>query len=62
MENLIENPGMKCQGRNCGAQVYSIHITEDYDWLCTDCYSVRVEDVIIREISKEVYHENAPMV
>ena len=52
MENQIENPGMKCQGRNCGAMVYVIHITEDYDWLCDDCYSVHIEDRIIEEFRK----------
>ena len=60
MENQVENPGMLCTGENCGAMVYSIHITADYDWLCTDCYSSHVEDLIVAEISKEVYHEHTP--
>ena len=60
MENQIENPGMLCTGENCGAWVYAIHITADYDWLCDDCYAVHVEDIIVAEISKEVYHERDP--
>ena len=58
MENQVESLGMKCQGENCGARVFSIHITEDHDWLCDDCYSTHIEDLIVAEISKEVYHDS----